>query len=266
VLPIYPALYVLAGAAALAHWKGAAWLKPAIAVPLLWLATTAFAIAPNHLAYFGPQAGGPSNGYKRLVDSSLDWGMNLPNLKRWLEENNPEECEPLFLAYFGSDSPEHYGIRSTRLPGFFERSNFQRYTLTPGYYAISASLLQGVYTSAFGGWTKHYEQLYRANLAGAQIFDRLATDPLKFSTLVKQTPPEAWMDEFDLLDNLRFARLCAWLRHQGEPSHHVDHAIFIWKLDQADLDAALLGPPAELLNGPGSIRRFRRFHKPRAVN
>ena len=42
-------------------------------------------IRPNYLAYFNQLAGGPSQGYKHLADSSLDWGQDLPALKQWLD-------------------------------------------------------------------------------------------------------------------------------------------------------------------------------------
>ena len=259
VLPIYPAFYVLAGAVALAWRSYPRAGKAATIAAVAWLGSSTADIAPNYLAYFAPQAGGPRLGYTRLVDSSLDWGMSLPALKRWLDDHNPGGGVPVFLAYFGSDSPRHQGIRSTRLPGFFERRTFQRYTVTPGYYAISASLLQGAYTAAFGPWTRHYEQLYQQKLAEARTFDDVASDPVRLQQLLQAAPLEAWMEDFDLFDNLRFARLCAWLRHQGEPPAHVEHAIFIWKLNQADLEAALLGPPVELAAEPAVIRRYRRF-------
>ena len=41
---------------------------------------------PNYLAYFNQLAGGPSHGYRHLVDSSLDWGQDLPALNNgWLQ-------------------------------------------------------------------------------------------------------------------------------------------------------------------------------------
>eukprot|EP01035_Chromulina_nebulosa_P014395 gene14395-19057_t len=83
VLPIYLPAYVLAGAVALA-WR-AWWWRLSLAVCGLWLVRDSWAIRPHYLAYFGPQAGGPEKGYTHLVDSSLDWGMNLPGLKRWLD-------------------------------------------------------------------------------------------------------------------------------------------------------------------------------------
>ena len=35
-------------------------------------------IAPHYLSYFNSFCGGPSEGYRYLVDSSLDWGQDLP--------------------------------------------------------------------------------------------------------------------------------------------------------------------------------------------
>lgn len=259
VLPIYPAIYVLAGAAGLAWGRpGRTWR---IAVVLLATGSAAgtAAVAPHCLAYFGPQAGGPANGYRQLVDSSLDWGMSLPALRRWLDEHNPGGRQPVFLGYFGSDLPSYHGIRATRLPGFRPRRTFERYTVRPGYYAISASLLQGVYTAAFGPWNAGYERLYQEKLANARTFDRLAADPATRQALFQSVPSHVWMDDFDLFDNLRFARLCAWLRRHGPPPEHAGYSILIWKLSQAQLEAALLAGPPELADGPLVIRRFRKF-------
>src|SRR6185312_15706987 len=38
---------------------------------------------PNYLAYFNQLIGSHTNAYRHLVDSSLDWGQDLPALKRW---------------------------------------------------------------------------------------------------------------------------------------------------------------------------------------
>jgi hypothetical protein len=262
VLPLYPALYVLAGAVALARVRRMAWLRGTVALALGWLAFDAVAQRPNYLAYFGPQAGGPDQGYKHLVDSSLDWGMNLPGLKRWMDRHNPQGREPMFLAYFGADSPSHYRIRARRLPGFFERRSFELYALTPGFYAISASLLQSVHTTAFGPWSNAYEELYRKTLRTMLEFERSVPDPTRRAELLRLPKFYALAGEIDLFDNLRFARLCAWLRHQGEPHHHVEHAILIWHLDYRDLQAALFGPPAELVDRPPAIRLYRHFVAP----
>ena len=256
ILPIYPPLDILAGAVVLLPWR--ALLRRALVAGLLaWLAVESFAVRPHYLAYFAPQAGGPARGYKHLVDSSLDWGMNLPGLRAWLDEHDPHRRTPLYLAYFGTDDPRHYGIRARLLPGFADHRPVELYPLGPGYYAVSASLLQGVYTAAFGPWSKAYEELYRASARNVAQLESAAGNPARLRALYHAKSRRLWQLEIDTHDNLRFARLCAWLRHRGEPPHHVGHSIFIWKLTAADLAAALEGPPAELTDGPPVFRRLR---------
>ncbi|MBI5767230.1 MAG: glycosyltransferase family 39 protein [Verrucomicrobia bacterium] len=255
ILPIYPACYVLAGSAALlvSAWPG----RLVAAGLLVWVAGDTLAIRPNYLAYFGAQAGGAGKGYTHLVDSSLDWGMNLPELKRWLDVHNPDGREPVFLAYFGTDDPECHGIKAHRLPGFFDWWRPQdRTPPRPGYYAISASLLQGVYTAAFGPWSNESERTYRTAVQNFETLRRTRPGSRERKELMARTSPKFWADEFFVLENLRFARLCAWLRHQGPPPHQVGHAILIWKLDAAALKAALLGPPVELTDAPLVLRRM----------
>lgn len=258
VLPIYPSLYVLAGTVIFA-WRWSRACRFAVIVPVAWLVIESCAVRPHYLAYFGPQAGGPENGYRRLVDSSLDWGMDLPGLKAWLETHDPGQKERLFLSYFGTDRPDHYGIRSTRLPSFMPRRNFRRYALAPGYYAISASMLQAVHTAAFGPWNQEYESLYRRYLDRAILFDQLSNESDGERKLLQLATAREWAADYDRYDQLRLARLCAWLRQRGEPPHRVGHTLFIWKLSFEDLQQALFGPPPELANAPAQLRRYRVF-------
>ena len=257
VLPIYPALYVLTGSAALLCFGQKRWCRAILVAPLVWIVMESFLVRPDYLAYFSPQAGGPRNGYKHLVDSSLDWGMELPGLKAWIDRHDPRQLEPLHLAYFGTDQPEHYGLRVRRLPGFFDRRPITAYGLTPGYYAISASLLQGVYTAAFGRWSQTFESHYQRALANVQQLERVGNNAVAREKLIAQQGMKFWLKEIDTYDNLRLARLCAWLRHQGDPPHHVGHSLFIWKLDYASLEAALNGPSPELTDDAPIYRPLR---------
>jgi hypothetical protein len=256
VLPIYPALDVLAGAAVIGWTRWRWWHRGLLAFLLGWLVRDSLAVRPNYLAYFGAQAGGSRQGYTHLVDSSLDWGMNLPALKRWLAENNPGDREPVFLAYFGTDSPDYYQIKARRLPGYPDWRRPDTTPLTGGYYAISATLLQAVYTAAFGPWCPDYERMYQATRNNFAIYNRTAPNSPERRQLFTDTPPGFWDDQFSLLEHLRFARLCAWLRQRGAPPFHVGHAIFIWKLELSDLQAAFDGPPPELEDRPGQYRRI----------
>ena len=249
VLPVYPALFVFAGGAV--RWAQAAGGRVALAALLGWMGWDSWAVRPDYLAYFGAQAGGPAKGYTRLVDSSLDWGMDLPGLKRWLERHDPRGEVPVYLAYFGTDDPGYYGIKARRLPGFFDvvRTTSSK-PIGPGYYAISASLYQGVYTALLGGWSHESERAYRQARSNLESLQPASMRARTWEASVKVHGPDFWTKEFYVYRQLRFARLCAWLRTKGRSAHHVGHTIFIWKLDQAALDEALLGPPIELTNGP----------------
>lgn len=260
VLPIYPAFYVLAAGTALA--LASRWRRPAAILifgALLWGATESFSVRPNYLAYFAPQVGGPEKGYLRLVDSSLDWGMSLPALQEWLAQNNPGNKEPSFLAYFGTDSARYQGFRGRLLPGFYDRRPIQGYPYLPGYYAISATLLQGLYLTAHGEWRKGYEDIYRMMEKRMQEIEQLVHRVDLSKLDLKSAEAERIKETIMIYDALRFSRLCAWLRHNRPPDAQVDHAILIWKLSMDDLRAALTGPPAELSQEPIPKRQYGRY-------
>ena len=56
--------------------------------------------------------------------------------------------------------------------------------------------------------------------------------------------------EYSTYEKLRFGRLCAWLRAKRPPDDEIGYALLIWRLDVAEITAALLGPPAELAEAP----------------
>jgi hypothetical protein len=114
---------------------------------ILWLALASLAIFPHYLTFFNVLAGGPNNGWRVLVDSNIDWGQDLGGLKQWMDENGVEQ---VWLSYFGEARPEYYGINYKGLDSFPPRlmnpvaQPFYPHDPAPGYYAISASNLQGV--------------------------------------------------------------------------------------------------------------------------
>jgi len=83
ILPIYPPLFVLCGACAL-YFRSLKFRAGAIVISILtcWQVAESFAVRPDYLSYFNQAAGGPEGGYRHLVDSSLDWGQDLPGLKK----------------------------------------------------------------------------------------------------------------------------------------------------------------------------------------
>ncbi len=252
IMPIYLAIYILTGGSLAVLWVRSKYvIKVATTLLLTGFALESLLLFPNYLAYFNPFVGGPKKGYQHLVDSSLDWGMDLPGVQRWLQVNNPHNREPVYLAYFGTDSPEYEGIKSFRLPCNPDWRPLDVYPLGPGIYIISATLYQSVYTRTFGPWNTEYEQHYINSLNNILKYEAARKDPAQLAELLKLRPMEFWNEEYGWLEKFRFARLCAWLRHhRPAPDAMIGYSMLIWRINQKELEEALLGPPPEIDDAP----------------
>ena len=184
-------------------------------------------------------AGGPRHGYRHLVDSSLDWGQDLPGLKRWLAERRDpvSQQRPTYLSYFGVGNPDHYGLPVKQLPAFPDwRTARETGDLAPGTYCISATNLQSVYLPPRGAWTLESEQQYQALLAAvAELAKRQQIAPPAAQELA------AWNNTLTQFELYRFARLCAYLRLR-EPDDTIGYSILIYDLDADDLNTAQFQP------------------------
>jgi hypothetical protein len=144
ILPIQPFVLLLAGTVIAELY--ASQRKPLRlllgAVCLMAIAEFAL-ICPHYLAFFNQFVGGPRNGHKYLVDSNLDWGQDLKGLKNWMDGHGVQHIN---LSYFGTADPAYYKIDCTYLPGgpFFADRLVKAPDL-PGYVAVSATNLRGVY-------------------------------------------------------------------------------------------------------------------------
>ncbi len=115
LMPVYPFLYALAGAAAaLALRRGPAG-RAAVAVLLLWQVVTSARVAPDYMAFGNEAMGGPAKVHRYLSDANVDWGQQLKAVKRFLDTNHITTC---WFAYFpdGAVEPADYGIPCRRLP------------------------------------------------------------------------------------------------------------------------------------------------------
>lgn len=156
LLPVYPFLFVCSGGLALewAKWRPRRrWVAALVAAAAILIGSfVVFAppwkpavVYPHNIAYFNELAGGPRNGHKSLVDSNLDWGQDLKRLKQWLSARGI--VQPIALCYFGTASPLFYQIPHVNMPGgyAFEREVSFISAAIPGYVAISATSMAGVY-------------------------------------------------------------------------------------------------------------------------
>jgi 4-amino-4-deoxy-L-arabinose transferase-like glycosyltransferase len=277
LLPMYPALCILAGGAVM--WiEGAferrpvpagntkkerkkarkpqaakpGWMKAAgvvTVVVLSWHVIESLRVRPHYLAYFNQLAGGPREGYRHLADSSLDWGQDLPALKRWLDEQGLQDplSEPVYLSYFGTGRPEYYGIRAVQLPGFLDRRPRQQpEALRGGTYCISATMLN-VLTRDF--WTPESEADYQRVLDAVKSLDDASESAEARAALIDGMGEDYWWKTFHQFDQMRLGRLAAVLRAR-EPDAQIGFSILVYRLSGADVAAALYGPAPRVLPVP----------------
>ena len=238
LLPIYPALMIFAG------WLlrvGASRRTRAGALGLALLALVeSTSVRPHYLAFFNATAGGPASGWKHLVDSSLDWGQDLPGLAAWLRTNR-QPTEKVYLSYFGSGSPAYEGISFTPLaPYYFHYKPRSWEELGPGLYCVSATMLQDPYSSWNGEWQARHETAY-------QFYLRTMRAELKSGKRSGSIAEFGNGDNKPLwdLDRLRFARLCLYLRLR-RPDAVVNHTFFIYRLSSAEVETIVDGSTEQL--------------------
>lgn len=216
VLPIFPYVFISSGK--LAPWAmGFADSKRRLAAVVFIgfsLSLTAISTAlihPHYLAYFNAVSGGPDRGAEHLIDSNIDWGQDLVNLRRWLEKN--AAGERVGLAYFGQIHPRIFNERTEGFdwflpparPGSRDEKNdpIPRHMLDPngarlqaGLYAVSASLVKGL------PW---------------RVYD----SPYQGYGLKRWAPYQAWFDAFSYFQSLK-------------PIDKVGYSIWIYRVSKED--------------------------------
>jgi hypothetical protein len=254
ILPVYPVLFVGCGAVAyLLQRSQRALFTGAVAICLFWQIGESFAVRPNYLAYFNQIAGGPARGYEHLIDSSLDWGQDLPALRAWIDNHTQVvDGKPFYLSYFGTADPKWYGIDAKRLP---ENHSIGDQTFAPlraGVYCVSTTTLQSVYAIEIGQWSRSYEKQYQSALAEVERYRFTASNPSARVALVASDGPVSWVKKIRTFERLRFERLCAYLRHRA-PDAQIGYSIFAFDLTENEIDRALYAAPVELTRDAGVV-------------
>jgi hypothetical protein len=226
ITPIYPVLFVLASGAACWIVRPLRWTGVLVAALAAWFAAESVWIRPHYLAYFNELVG-PRDAYKHLVDSSLDWGQDLPDLHRWLGEHPPSGR--VFISYFGSGDLAYYGIHATRIGdvNFDVRLRKAPAVLAGGLWIISVTQFQQDYTEARGPWDPAKEARYRELLGH----------------MVELAQGGKAMTEKDgnTFEEFQFARLCHYLRGR-KPIDELDYTFLIYQLTDEEVTQALYGP------------------------
>lgn len=118
--------------------------------------------------------------------------------------------------------------------------------LGSGTYIIGASMLQPVMYSLdgpLGPWNPRFEATYQRLYAEAKPL--LSDNTAERLAALRQHRASEWEDLLQRFETYRFARLTAYLRKR-EPADTINGAMLVYRLSDADLLAALDGPPPEV--------------------
>ncbi len=225
-------------------------------------------IWPNYLAYFNLIAGGPSQGHKHLIDSSLDWSQDLKGVRAWLDKNRdlPRNQGKIYFSFFGDIPLEYYGVAVERLPSFPYRLQPRvPEPLVAGTYLMSATMLRRTYANFVGRWNKKYEEMYQTVRTNVGVFEQLRNAENGNSQLLSVASELEWAEIFRMYEDLRFGRLASFCSLR-EPDEQIGYSILVYRLTQADVEVAINGPPVELLEMPELKIEAIRMGKEKPIN
>lgn len=85
------------------------WVPPVVLALVAFVAVSSLRTFPYYLPYSNEAFGGPSQTYRHLNDSNVDWGQDLRRLGEYVTANHPGE--PVWLIYKGRGNPTYYGLK-----------------------------------------------------------------------------------------------------------------------------------------------------------
>jgi hypothetical protein len=290
IMATYPPLFIFCGAAGrwIEAWFAAgragraARLVGCTALTLTGLQAAEIGYRfPHYLAYFNGIVS-PDEAYQEFTDSTLDWGQDLPGVKRYTERH--PEAGPFFLSYFGNGDPRTYDIPAHFLasnPGRFLRDYPPIFLLPvpapggkPELEALMRRLPAGydlVGTSNQAGGTSALFVKSAASLrltAGTYLISATML-PFEWSDGAEQAYLRArelmeplldpanprgrvnalmrldqneWVQAIETFEKLQTLRLISLL-NQRKPDDNIGYSILVYRLNEAQVTQALSGPP-----------------------
>jgi hypothetical protein len=141
-MPVLPMLAMVAAVGAAGAWRAyGRRARILIAAATAWLIIHPLSFYPNFLSYISEYGPGRDRNYTILVDSSMDWGQGLIQLRDFMRR---EGIPSVYLSYYGTAWPAAYGIDYVPLPSFLPLPHAQRRSnAEPRHVVISATNLAG---------------------------------------------------------------------------------------------------------------------------
>ena len=84
VLPVLPAIVLLAALGIVQAWQRGRWARGAVVAAMLAWASGFGLAAPQYISYFNVLGGGPAGGHRLLLDSNLAWGQDDGRLEQFM--------------------------------------------------------------------------------------------------------------------------------------------------------------------------------------
>ncbi len=109
VLPALPFAILLASRAFRVFQVPSRILRGVVVAATVWMVASSLWIYPHSLSYFNESVGGPMRADAHFNASNLDWGQDLPYLRRW-QCANPEKQPLRVKNYLHITRPESVGI------------------------------------------------------------------------------------------------------------------------------------------------------------
>jgi hypothetical protein len=198
VLPAYPFLFLVGGAAAARLSAVGRVGRAALGALCAWLAAGTLGAHPHYLSYFnGLAGGGPVGGIRYLDDSNVEWGQDYRRLAAWVERRRPSELA--LLAFEPLPPAEAYGLehRTIRLEDVVRPQ--PGVTYVAGAHYLQRNSLYDEWPGVRSEWLRRYRPV--EVIGGSLFVYRFSTDAAdQGSPDVIYLPPERWHG--DAIDQL----------------------------------------------------------------
>lgn len=233
LLPIYLPIFIVAGGTGILIRKNNFAGTVGVALICFSLLFDNINMYPDYLAYFSPFFGGPANGYKHLVDSSLDWGQDLKGVRNFLQKEHQNEPN-VYIAYFGTVNLNQFNMPQKRLLCYFEQNLNDVFILKGGTYCISATMLQMTYWPEFAEFKPEHEKMLTAYKNQFDEINASLQSPEKLQELIKQKGRPYLQKTVREYELLRFAKLCSVLRMK-KPDKMIGYSYLVYNLTDDDI-------------------------------
>ena len=230
ILPVLPFL-ILFGASGtwvlLSRYKNG---LAVCAVAVFLHAASSLHAFPNYIAYSNEFWGGPSNTYRYLADSNVDWGQSMKEAKAYLDRAQPKSC---WMIHAYNDMDSDYGIPCGETSEFKVDEPPQHFS---GTVIVTASALAGILNYTGGARTAAmFRNLQpKAKLGGSALFVYEGDFDLSSFVASYHAQQSAGMLAYDARSAMREAQEAVWF----DARNHIGHFVMC-------LAAEALGNPVQ---------------------